>query len=185
MIYGWSPGIGDPTAVGWITVAAYLLGSALSARAALMARKRRRGREKAFWWLSAAALLLLAINKELDLQSLLTAIGKHYAITQGWYDNRRVVQLGFIVLVGAAGLGTALLMLRLARKGSSAVRAGLVGLVLIGSFVVIRAASFHKIDHWLGTGALGLRWNWVLELSGITVVALAALSYVRGKRRRI
>ena len=31
---GWRPGIGDPTALGWITVAAYLLGAVACGRAA-------------------------------------------------------------------------------------------------------------------------------------------------------
>lgn len=184
MIYGWSPGIGDPSIMGWATVAGYLVGAALSARAAATASHRRNGREVAFWWITAAALLALAVNKELDLQSLLTAVGRHVAMTQGWYDARREVQLLFIATVAAAGLVAALLMLRLARRSDPAVRAGLAGLVFIGGFVVIRAASFHDIDHWLGTGPLALRWNWILELGGIAIVATAALLYARKSGRQ-
>lgn len=184
MIYGWSPGIGDPTLVGWATVLAYFFASALGARAARVASFRRDRGDARFWWFTAAALLLLAINKELDLQSAFTAIGKHVAMTQGWYGERRQVQLAFIVAVSLAGLVAAVVMLRAARRSDGSVRLAMAGLAFIGAFVVIRATSFHHIDHWLGTGPLALRWNWILELGGIGIVAVAALSYARRRQQR-
>lgn len=184
MIYGWSPGIGDPTLMGWLTVAGYLIAAVFSARAAAKAGGRGKRHETTFWWITAAALFVLAINKELDLQSLFTAVGKHIATTQGWYDARRQVQLSFIVAVAAAALVAALMMLRIARRSDAAVRLALSGLIFIGAFVVIRASSFHRIDHWLGTGPLELRWIWILELGGIAIVAVAAAAYPRKHRRR-
>lgn len=184
MIYGWTPGIGDPTPMGWTTVAAYLLASILSGLAARTAALRRNAGEARFWWITAAILLCLAINKELDLQSAFTAIGKHIAIQQGWYDARRQFQLVFIAGIMLAGLVAAVLMLRVSRKNSAGIRLALTGLAFIGAFVVIRATSFHHIDEWLGTGPLQLRWNWILELGGITVVLAGAWrALAAGKRR--
>jgi hypothetical protein len=40
--------------------------------------------------------------------------------------------------------------------------------------VLIRAASFHHIDRLIGRTILGLKWNWVLEMGGITIVLLAS-----------
>jgi hypothetical protein len=39
---------------------------------------------------------------------------------------------------------------------------------------MIRAASFHHIDRFIGSTILGFRWNWLLEMGGITVVLLAS-----------
>ena len=53
------------------------------------------------------------------------------------------------------------------------------GLALIGTgflitFVIIRAASFHHFDEFIGFVVGGVRMNWVLELGGIACVAIAA-----------
>jgi hypothetical protein len=50
----------------------------------------------------------------------------------------------------------------------------LIGATLVLGFVLIRAASFHHMDRFIGTRILGLRWNWILEMSGIGLVLLAS-----------
>jgi hypothetical protein len=45
---------------------------------------------------------------------------------------------------------------------------------MILAFVVIRASSFHHVDVLLASTLGGLRWNWILELSGIMVVGVSA-----------
>jgi hypothetical protein len=39
----------------------------------------------------------------------------------------------------------------------------LFGTMLIIAFVLIRAASFHHIDRFIGSTVLGFRWNGLLE----------------------
>ena len=51
----------------------------------------------------------------------------------------------------------------------------LVGSTFVLGFVIIRAASFHHIDRFIGNQILGLRWNWVLEMGGIVLVLLASI----------
>ena len=45
---------------------------------------------------------------------------------------------------------------------------------MVMGFVVIRAASFHHVDAFLASRLGGLRWNWILELGGILIVAVGA-----------
>jgi hypothetical protein len=45
---------------------------------------------------------------------------------------------------------------------------------MVLGFVLIRAASFHHVDQFIGQTILGLRWNWVLEMSGISLVLFAS-----------
>lgn len=95
----WSPGIGDATVWGWVTVALYALAAlvaALTARAAPFPPASRL-REQVFWTCLAVAMAALAVNKQLDLQSLMTALARCAAQTQGWYEDRRVVQMLFIL----------------------------------------------------------------------------------------
>jgi hypothetical protein len=72
-------------------------------------------------------------------------------------------------------------MLWLTRRTPSAVRLALVGLVFIGVFVFLRAASFHHLDDLLGRDALVFNWGTLQELAGIAIVALAAQRYGRSK----
>lgn len=176
----WSPGLGDNTFMGWLTVAVYALAVVASVAAArAMAADPLSRRERLFWGVAAAVMLFLAVNKQLDLQTLLTMIGRCHAQLAGWYDDRRAVQKLFILAVAGGGvlsLGVLALMLRgiLGR-----VWAALLGLGFVCVFVVIRAASFHHVDLLISGTALGVRINWLLELPGPLLVILVAL-----RRRR-
>ena len=57
----------------------------------------------ALWNALAVGLLLLGINKQLDLQTALTELGKILAARQGWYEHRQRVQIDFIIGVVLVG----------------------------------------------------------------------------------
>jgi hypothetical protein len=174
----WSPGIGDPTLVGWFTVVAYFV-------AALACWKVRGGapdnapglrrKEHLFWIALVLALLFLCINKQLDLQTAFTEFMRSLARQQGWYDTRFTYQLAFIAAM-AMGLPVGIgLCIRLTRGLATSVKTAGVGLVAIACFVLIRAASFHHIDRLLGQTLLMLNLNGVLELGGIAAVFTGAV----------
>ena len=125
-----------------------------------------------FWGVLFATMVLLGFNKQLDLQTFLTLSVRKIAIAQGWYDNRRLVQLGFVGLVAIAGVGGAVFMWRLVRSTGKRLRIALVGFVLLLCFVVVRAASFHHVDSLINFRFGGVRMNWVLELGAIMIIAV-------------
>jgi hypothetical protein len=173
----WRPTIGDPSVMGWLTVLAYGLAALtawLAARRAARAPGMARG-SSGLWLLVALLMTGLCLNKQLDLQSLFTAIGRAIAWKQGWYEDRREFQKIFVIAVlGASALGTGLLALlfRDFWKRHLLLAAGLVSLL---TFIVVRAISFHHVDVFLGQRVSGMKMNWVLELTGIGLVWLAAL----------
>lgn len=173
----WVPGIGDPSPMGWVTVAAYL---GAAAHCAVLARAGRAG--VAFWAGCALLLLLLGLNKQLDLQSALTEIGRFFALRHGWYGQRGTVQLAFIGAVALGGLAGLAVALRLAWPLTRGRVLALAGLAFIGAFVLIRASSFHHVDAFLGRSLGGVYWNWILELGGI---ALAWSGAALEHRRRL
>ncbi|QIE57402.1 isopropylmalate isomerase [Pikeienuella piscinae] len=187
----WSPGIGDPTLIGWFTVAAYFVAAALAIRTTMMLRAGGGARDRAeftFWVGTCIALILLGFNKQLDLQSLLTALGRCVAQIDGWYQQRRAMQAGFIIaIVGTAELvffGFAYAMRRTIGRNGIA----LLGMGIIATFVMVRAVGLHHVDSLLGLTLNGWRLNWILELGGIGVVtigAIARMSFERdsGERR--
>ncbi len=166
----WVVGIGDPTPMGWVTVVGYLVAAALCV---LWAKPAGRGRLLPLGL--AAAMALLAVNKQLDLQSLLTQIGRDTAKAQGWYEDRREHQVAFIAtIVGTAGLGFILLAWLLRRRWRECTLS-LLGVAFILAFIVVRAASFHRVDQGLGETWAELRFNGILELGGIAIVGLGAI----------
>lgn len=168
-----SPQIGDPSVVGWLTVAAYLIASALALATATKRGQRRA--ERTFWLLSGAGLLFLAINKQLDLQSFLTAFARCMAELQGWYGSRRLVQLGFILVLMGAAVGVGVAGIWALRHTFRRTAMAILGLVWITTFVLIRAIGFHHVDLLIGIQLGGLRLNWLFELGGIAIFTLGCL----------
>jgi hypothetical protein len=169
MIAGWSPGIGDPTPTGWLTVVGYLAACALAWRAA----SRDPGNAPA-WRGIALFCALLALNKQLDLQSLLTAVARENAVAHGWYERRRAVQAAFILALGAGSSAAALGLLWLARGRGAALRGAACGVTFLFLFVSVRAASFHHMDAFLRVSLFAVTMNHALEIGGIALIGLAA-----------
>jgi hypothetical protein len=173
--FNWSPRIGDPTIGGWVTVALYLLAAVscwISARELVL--EDIASNERRAWWAISALFLALGINKQLDLQSALTETGRVLAHYQGWFEQRQLVQLAFIALVAIICLIAAIALLLWTRSAPTPARLALIGTSMVLGFVLIRAASFHHVDQFIGQRILGLRWNWILEMSGISLVLFAS-----------
>jgi hypothetical protein len=177
----WEPGIGDPTFMGWFTVAAYFATGLLCGCAAWAARptEGKRWSTVLFWAGAALFLFGLGINKQLDLQTWFTLTGKNLALRQGWYEDRRAYQALFIAFVLLAGMAVMAGLVRLTRGNFRQLRLALLGLAFLGCFIVVRAASFHNVDQMLGFRIGGAKVNWILELGGTAAVALSALRNLR------
>lgn len=173
----WSPGIGDPSIGGWVTVMLYAWVAWACQRVLRRERQRRivlTANERPVWRLLMVAMLLLGINKQLDLQSALTELARIMAVEQGWYEHRRQYQEAFIAAMPILGL-TALAALAMlvwhAPTPTAWACAGAAGLVV---FVAIRAASFHHVDDMLGWRLAGLPLNWLLEMGSLVVIGWGA-----------
>ena len=176
--FNWKPGIGDPTIGGWITVVLYLLAMISCWKTASSGIKEQR-----IWTAISILFLGLGINKQLDLQSALTAAGRVIAFGQGWYDQRQFVQSAFIIFTAIVCASVVITLLIWTRHAPLSTWFALLGTILVIGYVLIRAASFHHIDRFIGTTFLGLRWNWILEMGGITIVLLASQWRRRQQKR--
>ena len=162
--------IGDPSTMGWLTVAGYFAAALLCFRAS---RRANQG-EPRLWLGLGLCLLVLGVNKQLDLQSLFTQIARDHALAHGWYPERAYYQRLFVTGLAAAGSAALILLYWQLRRRPWPIRAALLGFTLLALFVAGRAASFHHVDRFIKTEFIGLRWNWILELGGILVIAGAA-----------
>ncbi len=184
MISAWQTSIAKADAADWITVTAYLIAAILSIQAAQQAWLRRESRDTLFWRVTVVLLLFLSVNELLDLQTLLTAIGRQYAVQNGWYEERRQVQYLFIIGLSGLGVIAGIFMLWWTRHTDNAVRFALAGLALIGLFILFRAASFHHFDELLGRGNPAFNLGSIQEIAGILIVASSAILYKTGYRRK-
>ena len=170
----WSPGIGDPTVMGWLTVALYALGAWYSYRVATTHSNLLRPGEGALWWILVYGLLALGINKQLDLQSALTEIGRILARQQGWYEKRREVQILFTYGVVTFATFAILAIVFRARKAPLVTLFALAGSVCLLLFVVIRAASFQHFNLFVGSIIYDVGMNSILEVGGLCIIIVGA-----------
>ena len=173
----WRPTIGDPSFMGWFTVGSYFACAILSVILVLTTQNADR-RSFLFWSMISLLMILLGINKQLDLQSLFTEVGRQIARAQGWMDHRRVVQFWFIVAFGATVMVGFFLFVIIRRDLFRRFVLAFAGLFFLLSFIVTRAASFHHFDKMLGFRLFGAKMNWLLELSGIYAIVLAAFKEI-------
>ena len=175
----WTPEIGDPDATGWLTVAAYLVCALL---AFAVWRRQPGGTSRGFWAAIAALMLFLSLNKQLDLQTALTETGRCLSHAQGWYDQRRFVQIAFLATL-LAGIVLAV------RRGRRAVsgnlrgnRLALWGVTILGGFVLMRAVGFHAVDRLIGMRHTGVSMNYLFENAGLLLIAINAVAILRRGR---
>ena len=175
----WMPGIGDPTFIGWFITAAYLIASGLCGVCAWRTDRIspifRSRHHCAFWWCLAVIMLLMGVNKQLDFQCWIIVVGKELALAQGWYSQRRIFQMWFIVGVAISGL---ILLIWLGWKLKRLWRQyglALFGILLLIVFVTIRAAPLNHVAGFPGWQSVMGLINSILELAGIGLVGISAL----------
>jgi len=177
----WRPTIGDPSFMGWFTVVSYFFVSILALKVCRLNSKLFciSRQQKQFWLIVSLIMLMLCINKQLDLQSLITEIGKYYAKKDGWYGARRTVQVwGIVSILSLISIGFiffAFKMRAILKRNWLA----LTGLAFLLNFVIIRATSFHGMDILISQTFMGVKLNWALELLGIFCIAVSAIQIIR------
>lgn len=183
----WQPQIGDPTFAGWFTVFSYFLTAFLAFRVYRDLPKPHHSypKQRLFWLGIGLLSLILGFNKQLDLQSLLTDIGKYYAHQQGWYERRSLIQEGFIGIILILSVGFIAWGMRFFKDILIHNWLAFTGIVFLIVFILIRASSFHHMDQLIGFRFMGLKLNWILELTGIYSIFFNALWILRSKNNGI
>jgi len=172
MRFRWRLGAGDPTIGGWLTVVLYFMAVVIcwdaSGSTGITTPERQ------IWRSIALVLGVLGISKLLNLLTAFTELGRTAAYFGGWYHRRQIVQAEFVrvVVVGCAGI--TLTVIVWAPTASWACWLAVIGTAVVLGFVLIRAASIHQVDRFINQTALGIRWNRVLEIGGISVVIFGA-----------
>lgn len=172
----WVPSIGDPTIIAWLTVVTYFVVALICLKAALISKNDKS--TKTFWNFITIFLIFLGINKQLDLQTLLTTTGRYLAHTHGWYQDRRFVQIAFIIFLGSISITGLIYLFRKYKNTTIEIKFVLFGCIILFAFILIRASSFHHMDIFIQIKVMGMKMNWILELGGLTVIGVSAHKYL-------
>jgi hypothetical protein len=165
---------GDNTLLGWISTVAYLLTAFLCVRAAQRETTPNKSHARRFWAFVACLLLFLGLNKQLDIQTTLIDAARSMARQQGWYQDRGIVQIIFVVMLALTAIACLVWLFWVTRHAWRTHAIALFGVALIIGFVVLRVAYFEKMERLIGIPLTASRAKWVLELGGILCIAIGA-----------
>ena len=166
---------GEAGSIERITIAAYAIAALACWTAALSQGALRPDRR--FWVVAGAIMAVFAIGKLLDLQTVLSQIVRSAAISEGVFSGRRQFQALFIALCAAAATLVALWLGWHQRHRPNTVRWAGLGLLWTTAFIVVRSVSYHDVDVLIGRMVWGVPVNSLLELAGISWIALAGFAY--------
>ena len=183
----WYWGLGDPDAGAVVVTGLYLITSIACLLAArqlsrLHSQALRRfdpKSEATFWLVLAFIMFLLGINKQADLQSLITLYGRDLLKYVGLYHVQRTIQIVFIATVAIIAMISVLISLWSVRRWTWPSHFASLGLGIQAAFIVIRAASFHHVDSLLGQRMASVKINLIVESIGLLLMLLAAVGRLR------
>ncbi len=175
----WSFESHDPV-WAWLIVAMYAVAAILCLRALFMSQRSLfpeviKKKSKVFWAVLFAIMLFLACNKQLDIQTYITAVGREVANTQGWYDQRRFVQKEFIIVLGLVAFLFLFYLAYIVYYLPTGNKISMIGALCTFTFIGMRAASFHHLDHFVARTFLGVKLHILVEICGGSIVSLGAL----------
>ncbi len=178
----WYWGLGDPDAGSICVTLYYFLTSMVCMWVARQLRSKNlvmseqaHPSESPFWMLLSIGMLGLGINKQADLQSLITLYGRDVFVRAGMYEGRRTYQMVFIASIAGVALLAVLVGLWWVRHWKWPALLGAIGIGVQGAFIAIRAASFHHVDQLLGVRWAGMKSNLLLESVGLSLIFLGGV----------
>ena len=166
---------GDPLLSGAIFMISYGVAALLILRAA----RDVTGRERRYWRICGFLFIFQFLNTNLDLHALVWTTGRCLAHAQGWYENRREIQLFFLiglVLLVALILLTVMIVFIRNIAGNLLLTAGVA--IALG-FTLVKGINYHGVEQFYGKQLGPFRVADYIEYSGIVIAFLAALTRLR------
>jgi hypothetical protein len=191
ILYQWKPRMGDPSLSGWVITIAYFCSFVLCITNGLLFRSSERratsSQRARLWYIFSGIMLVFGVNKQLDLQTLLTQVGSRLSQAQGWYELRRAVQLLFIVVLFVVFVLFIVYTLKKLRDNWRHFTVTPFGILTVLVWVMVRAALMQHVDSIIfHTYVHGhRRVNHLIEFGGIVLTGLGALiALLRSRKKR-
>jgi hypothetical protein len=182
----WAKHRGDPTVLGWgITILYGLAALTCLYCTGLLDTKRSPPISELhawFWWMIVVILVLVGVNKQLDLQMLLADIGRTYSKSQGWYDQRRPIQIRVLALGACVGMAGLLRVGYKLKRAPKSTWFALWGVIFLGVNILIHMVSLHSIEHLLMSSGMGVSIENALEIMTLVWIIISAMIFNHTQR---
>ena len=170
------------TALGWIMLGLYLGAALLAAGVAPVVGSKNSAAMRRVWICLSVILAVLGLNKQFDLQTLIIELGRRIAYGKHLLPYRReLYALFFLGFVLAAIALFAFVLVRFSADLGKYARAfplAACGCGLIGTYIVIRAATIDGVDQMLGFDLERIPFFWLLEAGGLLLIMIQALRII-------
>ncbi len=174
----WKTDKGDYSFSGWLITCLYLCSFIML----LFLIGKSTGvsfRDKVFWYSVCGIILFLSINKQLDIQMLITDIARTAAKEYQVYAVRKPFQIRIISFFTSMGISLFILLMILLRSCHRSVFLAIGGVFCLFSFLCLRLVSHHKVEAIFSRSVGVFTLFECLELLGILMVCCAAVWYCR------
>lgn len=168
----WWAFAGDPLISGSV----FMLSYGLAAWQILRVAARSDGRERQYWRLCGWLFAFQVLNTNLDLHGMIFTTGRCLAKAQGWYEDRREVQMWLLFGLAMLIVLVLLLVLTLFARNIFGDLILTTGMVIALGFTLVKGINFHGLERYYA-GLYGpFRGADLIELSGIALALLSALA---------
>ena len=100
----------------------------------------------AFWFVTAALLSVMGLGLGLDVDELVTGLGRSRARSGGWYGGRRFVQVAMVLAVTAIWIAVAYVTIGRVMERRRRYLAPALLISGLAVFAAVRFVSLHSID---------------------------------------
>jgi hypothetical protein len=174
----WIRYAGDFTFTGWFITAIYFIVFLLCILYLSKLNKNPAKHEKPyvhFRIFLTGCIFLLGLNKQIDIQLLITDIGRTYSQAHGWYETRKYFQVEFLAVFSTIGLGLFFILCKALKNIWRSVFLPVTGLFILFSFVIIKASSLHILEHYFDKRIGGFNLFDISELTGLLCIGLSLI----------
>ena len=183
-IFRWKLGVGDPSYEGWAICILYLLASVMSWFRCRSFRESDPDYSR-LWIFISGGLLFLGINKQLDLQTIISDIGRWIATELSLMEQRHIFKIVFMLLLLIIGLWFLFRFKAKIIKMFHKEKFTVLGLALLMAFIFLRATSFHILSDEVNEILNSFRFFLIFELMALMVIIFSLLENIIGEDNKI
>lgn len=177
-VFRWKFGIGDPTFEGWAISLLYLLTAILSFRK-YKSHHRQNRPDYQLWGIISFLLFFLSLNKQLDLQTIVSDVGRWIAINLEMMEQRHIFKRVFILSIFILGLIISVLLRKNIYNFIRSEKVTFLGMLTLLTFIFLRATSFHIFSDSFNGILLNLHFFQIMEISAIAIIAISLISFIQ------
>ncbi len=183
----WTPGIGDPTVVGWAITFGYFIAAITSFFAYWVQSNDNSGdvphtvmvtrliAPHTFWLYCTIALIILGFNKQLDFQTLFLEILRTESQSNAINPHNQTGKESFIILFFGSMVVVYLTLNIIRRKTQLEIRTALASLTILFIYIVFRASEIHQYSGAVRSGSQIAELFLLTEPFGISMIAVSAV----------